>query len=118
MSPLDLTAFHFLRPWWLLALLAAVAMALVAARAQRSRSSWEAVIDEPLRDALIERALKEERTAAAAVHRPCARGGRRGAGRTDVATPAAADRPEDRRTGDRARPVAVDVCKRRRAFPL
>ena len=58
MSPLDLAAFHFLRPWWLLALLAAVAMALVAARAQRSRSSWEAVIDEPLRDALIERALK------------------------------------------------------------
>jgi Ca-activated chloride channel family protein len=59
MSAVDIAAFHFLRPWWLLALLAAVAMALLAARAQRSRSSWESIIDEPLRDALIERALKK-----------------------------------------------------------
>lgn len=58
MLPLDPAAFHFLRPWWLLALIAAVAMAWLAARAQRSRSSWESIIDEPLRDALIERALK------------------------------------------------------------
>jgi Ca-activated chloride channel family protein len=55
----DLAAFHFLRPWWLLALIAAVAMALSVARARRSRSSWEAVIDDDLRDALIERALKK-----------------------------------------------------------
>ncbi len=59
MPPLDPAAFHFLRPWWLLALIAAVAMAWLAARAQRSRSSWESIIDEPLRDALIERALKK-----------------------------------------------------------
>ena len=59
MPPLDPAAFHFLRPWWLLALIAAVAMAVLAARAQRSRSSWESIIDAPLRDALIERALKK-----------------------------------------------------------
>ncbi len=59
MSALDLAAFHFLRPWWLLALIAAVAMALLAARAQRSRSRWESIIDAELRDALIERALKK-----------------------------------------------------------
>jgi Ca-activated chloride channel homolog len=56
---LDLTAFHFLRPWWLLALIAAVAMTVLIARAQRSRSSWEAIIDGDLREALIERTLKK-----------------------------------------------------------
>jgi Ca-activated chloride channel homolog len=56
---LDLAAFHFLRPWWLLALVAAVGMGLLAARARRSRSNWDAVIDDGLRDALIERALKK-----------------------------------------------------------
>jgi Ca-activated chloride channel family protein len=56
---LDLAAFHFLRPWWLLALVAAAAMAVLVARAQRSRSSWEAVIDGDLREALIERTLKK-----------------------------------------------------------
>ena len=55
----DLAAFHFLRPWWLLALLAAVAMGILAARAQRSRSNWDTVIDGDLREALIERALKK-----------------------------------------------------------
>ncbi len=56
---LDLAAFHFLRPWWLLALIAAVGIAVLAARAQRRRSSWEAIIDDDLRDALIERTLKK-----------------------------------------------------------
>jgi Ca-activated chloride channel family protein len=56
---LDLAAFHFLRPWWLLALIAAAAMAVLVARAQRSRSSWEAIIDGDLREALIERTLKK-----------------------------------------------------------
>ena len=56
---LDLADFHFLRPWWLLALVAAAAIAVVVARAQRRRSSWEAIIDVELRDALIERALKK-----------------------------------------------------------
>ena len=55
---LDLAAFHFLRPWWLLALLAAVAMAILSARARRNRSSWDAIIDDELRDVLLERTLK------------------------------------------------------------
>ena len=59
MSAADLADFHFLRPWWLLALLAALALAYVAARARRARSRWETVIDADLRDALIERALRK-----------------------------------------------------------
>jgi Ca-activated chloride channel family protein len=55
----DLAAFHFLRPWWLLALIAAAAMTVLVARARRRRSSWEAIIDSDLRDALIERTLKK-----------------------------------------------------------
>jgi Ca-activated chloride channel homolog len=51
----DLAALHFLRPWWLLALLAAVAMAILAARALRSSSRWESLIDTDLRDVLLER---------------------------------------------------------------
>jgi Ca-activated chloride channel family protein len=59
MSVHDLVDFHFLRPWWLLALLAAGALAYLAARARRARSRWERVIDADLRDALIERALRK-----------------------------------------------------------
>jgi Ca-activated chloride channel homolog len=55
---LDPSAFHFLRPWWLLALLAAVAIAVLIARAQRRSSRWEALIDPELRDVLIERAVR------------------------------------------------------------
>ncbi len=58
----ELAAFHFLRPWWLLALFGAVVMALLAARARLKRSSWDAVIDSELHDALIERALKKSGT--------------------------------------------------------
>jgi Ca-activated chloride channel family protein len=54
----DLAAFHFLRPWWLLALVAAVAMALLVARAQRLQSRWETLIDPELRDVLIERSVR------------------------------------------------------------
>ena len=59
MSLHDLADFHFLRPWWLLAVLAALALALVAAQARRARSRWENVIDPDLRDALIERTLRK-----------------------------------------------------------
>jgi Ca-activated chloride channel family protein len=59
MSVHDLAAFHFLRPLWLLALLAAVALAYLAAQARRARSRWETVIDANLRDALIERTLRK-----------------------------------------------------------
>ena len=59
MSVHDLADFHFLRPWWLLALLAALALAFVAAQARRARSRWESVIDPDLRDALIERTLRK-----------------------------------------------------------
>ena len=59
MSVHDLADFHFLRPWWLLALLAALALAFVAAQARRARSRWENVIDPDLRDALIERTLRK-----------------------------------------------------------
>jgi len=55
---LDVAAFHFLRPWWLLALIAAVAMTVLVARARRNRSSWDAIIDDELRDVLLERTLK------------------------------------------------------------
>ena len=55
MSVHDVAAFHFLRPWWLFGLVAAVALAYLAARARRARSSWETVIDADLREALIER---------------------------------------------------------------
>ena len=55
---LDPAAFHFLRPWWLLALIAAVVMAMLAARVRRNRSSWDAIIDDELRDVLLERTLK------------------------------------------------------------
>src|SRR5262245_31915021 len=54
----DLAAFHFLRPWWLLALVAAVAMAMLVARAQRLQSRWETLIDPELRDVLIERSVR------------------------------------------------------------
>jgi Ca-activated chloride channel homolog len=54
----DPTAFHFLRPWWLLALLAAVALAVVVARAQRRSSRWETLIDPELRDVMIERNVR------------------------------------------------------------
>ena len=112
---LDLAALHFLRPWWLLALIAAVAMALLAARAQRSRSRWEAIIDGPLRDALIERALKKTRSAVAAADRSRAGDRRHRTRGTDVATAAAADRSEDRCARDRTRSVAVDVREGRPA---
>ena len=55
----ELAAFHFLRPWWLFALIGAIAMALLAARARSKRSSWDAVIDPELHDALIEHELKK-----------------------------------------------------------
>ena len=50
--------FHFIRPWWLLALIAAVAIALLVARAQRLQSRWETLIDPDLRDVLIERSVR------------------------------------------------------------
>ncbi len=55
----DLALFHFLRPWWLLALLGAVAMTVLAARSRLKRSNWDTVIDAELRDALIERDPKK-----------------------------------------------------------
>jgi Ca-activated chloride channel family protein len=54
----DLDAFHFLRPWWLLALVAALAIALLVSRAQRLHSRWETLIDPELRDVLIERTVR------------------------------------------------------------
>ncbi len=59
MPGFDPSALHFLRPWWLLALIAALVMAVLSARARFHRSRWDAVIDSDLRDALIERTLKK-----------------------------------------------------------
>jgi Ca-activated chloride channel family protein len=57
----ELTAFHFLRPWWLLALAVAAAMAILALRALRSRSRWESSIDPELRPVLLERQAQRPR---------------------------------------------------------
>ena len=59
MPGFDWAALHFLRPWWLLALIVAIAMGALAARALHRRSRWDAIIDADLRDALIERTLKK-----------------------------------------------------------
>lgn len=62
MAWFDPAAFHFLRPWWLLALVAAIAMGIFAARAQRLHSRWERLIDPELRDVLIERSVRRRGT--------------------------------------------------------
>ncbi|MGQ3212592.1 MAG: VWA domain-containing protein [Shinella sp.] len=46
-------AFHFLRPWWLLALILPLAIAWLSSRASDTRSQWKGMIEPHLLDSLI-----------------------------------------------------------------
>lgn len=48
-----LAAFHFLRPWWLLALLPAAVLAVASLRSRSSAEAWARVMDPALLSALL-----------------------------------------------------------------
>ena len=48
--------FHFLRPWWLLGALPALALAVLWARKHLAGSHWQDAVEPRLLDALLERA--------------------------------------------------------------
>jgi Ca-activated chloride channel homolog len=51
----DLAAFHFLRPYWLVAIPIAVVLAMLATARATARSRWEDVVDPALADAMLDR---------------------------------------------------------------
>jgi Ca-activated chloride channel homolog len=54
MSEFDLSQFHFLRPWWFLALIPLLYLAWRFLRHRHARSQWERTVDPALLDALLE----------------------------------------------------------------
>jgi Ca-activated chloride channel family protein len=52
-----ISQFHFLRPWWLLALLPALALGLLLWRQKRRRSQWQSLIQPELLRHLLEGSL-------------------------------------------------------------
>ena len=49
-----MTSFHFLRPWWLLALLPLIILVYLWVRRTRQQSAWSAAISQPLLDVLLD----------------------------------------------------------------
>ena len=49
-----MTSFHFLRPWWLLALLPLIVLVYKWVRRTRQQSAWSAAISQPLLDVLLD----------------------------------------------------------------
>jgi Ca-activated chloride channel family protein len=49
-----MTSFHFLRPWWLIALLPLIILVYLWVRRTRQQSAWSAAISQPLLEVLLD----------------------------------------------------------------
>jgi Ca-activated chloride channel family protein len=49
-----MTSFHFLRPWWLIALLPLIILVYLWVRKTRQQSAWSAAISQPLLEVLLD----------------------------------------------------------------